>query len=515
MKVFLLGAGPGDPGLLTLKARDVLSRADVVVYDYLVGERLLMHCRESAERIYAGKRGGDHSIPQDEINALLVRLAQEGKVVARLKGGDPYVFGRGAEEAEALQEAGVEFEVVPGVTSGVAAPTYAGIPLTHRKCASSVTFVTGHEDPTKPESVHDWAALARSGSTLVFYMGMENLEHIAAKLLECNLSPDTPAAVVQRGTTSRQRSLVSTLAKLAPEARALGFTPPAIIIVGHVCALAPKLDWFGEKPLLGKGVVVTRAREQASDLVTLLEEQGACCLELPTISVQPLDDYAKVEEAILRLPDYDWIVFTSVNGVNYFWTQLEEIGLDTRMLGGIDVAAIGPATAEALRQRGVHPDFIPDTYVAESVVQGLIEHGATGKHILIPRAREAREVLPEELRKAGAHVDVLPVYEAAPSGTPEQRDQLLEQLAVGEMHYITFASSSTVDNFFALVHPDHIKQYRNRIKLACIGPITAKTLEGYGFQTDIQPTDFTIPALVTAMGQDAQKNRRNSRRKPF
>ena len=294
------------------------------------------------------------------------------------------MFGRGAEEAEALLKAGIEFEVVPGVTSGVAAPAYAGIPLTHRKCASSVTFVTGHEDPAKPESVHDWAALARSGSTLVFYMGMENLERIGARLLESGLAPDTPAAVVQRGTTCRQQSLVSTLVKLPAEARALGFSPPAIIIVGHVCALAPKLNWFEKKPLLGKGVVVTRAREQASDLVALLEEQGACCLEFSTIAVRPLDDYAEVEEAILRLPDYDWIVFTSVNGVCHFWTELEEIGLDTRMLGGIHVAAIGPATAEALRQRGVHPDFIPDTYVAESVAQGLMELGVAGKHILIP-----------------------------------------------------------------------------------------------------------------------------------
>lgn len=497
MKVYLLGAGPGDPGLLTVKAKEIIERADVVVYDYLANPLFLDYCREDAEIIYVGKKGGDHTLPQDKINDLLVEKAKAGLMVARLKGGDPYVFGRGAEEAEELLEAGCEFEVVPGVTSAVAAPAYAGIPLTHRKYASSVSFITGHEDPTKDESAHDWESLARGTSTLVFFMGVKNLPQIAGNLIKAGRPAETPAALVRWGTTCRQRTLTATLGTVAEEAERFGFAPPSLIIVGDVVKLRPTLNYFEKKPLLGKGVVVTRAREQASGLAALLQEQGACVVQFPTIEIKRMDDDVPVEQAILRLAEYDWLVFTSVNGVKHFWRVLGDIGLDTRILGGCQVAAIGPATADALREKGVRPDFVPQKYVAESVVEGLLELGVAGKRVLIPRAKEAREVLPEELRKAGCEVEVLPTYETVPArGKVENFEDMLE---AGEIHCITFASSSTVDNFFSLVPVETLRRLAPKVKLACIGPVTAKTLDSYGFTPDIQPEEFTIPALVAAL----------------
>ncbi len=497
MKVYLLGAGPGDPGLLTLKAKAVLETADVVVYDYLASPALLRHCRPDAEIIYVGKQGGDHTLTQDKINNLLVEKVRSGKTVARLKGGDPYVFGRGAEEAEDLVAAGLEFEVVPGVTSAVAAPAYAGIPLTHRRYASSVSFITGHEDPGKASSAHDWNALARSASTLVFFMGMKNLPEITANLQAAGMAPDMPVAVIRWGTTCRQRVLVSTLDKVAAEAGRLGFKAPSLVVVGQVVRLRETLNVFEKKPLLGKGVVVTRSREQASELATQLEELGACCLQFPTIRIEPLDDYAELETAILGLQRYDWVIFTSVNGVSHFFRQLDEIGLDARVFGGLEVAAIGPATAAALKDRGIRADFVPDKYVAEHVVSGLLERGVAGKRVLVPRARLARELLPEELRQAGAKVDVIPVYETLPAKAGVE--DFLKRLDAGEVDCLTFASSSTVDNFFALVPSARIEDLRPGLKLACIGPVTAATLERHGFTADIQPAEYTIPALVSAI----------------
>jgi len=497
MKVYLLGAGPGDPGLLTLKAKSVIERADVIVYDYLANESFLEFRNPDAEVIYVGKKGGDHTKTQDEINALLVERAKRGKMVARLKGGDPYMFGRGAEEAEELLDAGVDFEVVPGVTSAIAGPAYAGVPLTHRRYASSVSFITGHEDPDKPESAHNWKALASGTSTLVFFMGMKNLPDIASKLMENGMPGDMEVCLVRWGTTCNHRSHVGKLSTIARDAEQLGFTAPSLIVVGRVCALHDTLNFFEKKPLLGKGVVVTRARHQASSLVALLEEQGACVTQFPTIEIQPLDDYVEVEEAILTLAQYDWLVFTSVNGVSHFFEQLMLTGLDSRILGGCEVAAIGPATAEALEKKGIRPDFVPEKYVAESVVKGLLEKGIAGKKVLIPRALKAREVLPQELAKAGAEVRVLPVYETVIA--KKGADRFRERLAQGEIDCVTFASSSTVDNFFEMVQPDIIKAHKPRLKLACIGPVTAKTLEGYGLAADIQPEDYTLPALVKAL----------------
>lgn len=341
MKVYLLGAGPGDPGLLTLKARDALAAADVVVYDALANDSLLGHARPDAELIYVGKVAGNHALPQHEINALLVRKAKEGNIVARLKGGDPYIFGRGGEEAEELLAAGVPFEEVPGISSTIAAPAYAGIPLTHRDFASSVTIITGHENPDKPGSVHNWQALARSASTLVFVMGMKNLPDIARNLLDAGLDPRTPAALIYRGTTPRQRSLVATLRELPQAAVDAHFTNPSVIVVGKVASLHDKLNWFEQKPLLGKSIVVTRAREQASSLARSLSGLGAEVIQCPTIEIRALPDYAELDAAVARLADYGWLIFTSVNGVRHFWQRLEAAGKDSRALGACKVAAIG------------------------------------------------------------------------------------------------------------------------------------------------------------------------------
>ena len=482
MKVYLIGAGPGDPGLLTIKGKDILEKADVVVYDYLANDTLLGYARPDAERIYVGKVAGNHALPQDGINKLIIEKAKEGKIVARLKGGDPYIFGRGGEEAEELLDAGVPFEEVPGISSTIAGPAYAGIPLTHRSFSSSVTLITGHENPDKPGSVHNWKALAASANTLVFVMGMKNLPDIARNLIEAGLSPDTPAALVHWGTTAKHRSLASTLGTLHEEGVRQGFTNPSVIIVGKVVTLRDRLNWFEQKPLLGRSVVVTRAREQASGLAAQLADLGAEVNQFPTIDIKPLEDYSSVDAAVRNLGAYDWLIFTSANGVKCFWERLEAQGLDARALYGLQVAAIGPATAQAVRT-----------------------HGMDGKKILLPRAREAREVLPEELRKAGAQVDVLPVYETVPAAA--RRDEVLQRLEAGTLDAVTFGSSSTVDNFFAQIPADTIRNQpeEKRVKFASIGPVTTKTLAKYGFACDIQPEDFTIPALVKALTAHYEK----------
>lgn len=496
--VYLIGAGPGDVGLFTLKGKRILEQADVVIYDFLANPELLSFCRPDAEIIYVGKKGGDHTLPQDEINALIVQKAQEGRMVARLKGGDPYVFGRGGEEAEELVAAEVDFEVVPGVTAGVAAAAYAGIPVTHRAHTTSVCFITGHEDPTKEESGHNWDVYGKSNSTLVFYMGVKNLPMISQNLIRAGRSPQTPVALVQWGTRCNQRSMVSTLEHVAEEAKAKKFAAPSIIIVGGVCELHETLNWFEKKPLLGQGVVVTRSREQASDLTHVLTEMGACCLEFPTIAVMELEDTEAIEQTLESLEEFAWVVFTSVNGVEYFWRYLAQSGLDSRALGPCRVAAIGPATSEALVNHGIHPDFVPERFVAECVVQGMLELGVAGQKILIPRALKAREVLPEELQKAGAEVTVLPVYETTLAETDAA--EFYARLEQGQIQFITFTSSSTVDNFFSLVEPDRLRPFAAAVQFACIGPVTEKTLEKYGFKAQIVPESYTIPALALALG---------------
>ena len=499
-KVYLIGAGPGDPGLLTLRGKDLLSRADVVVYDYLANKAFLDFCRKDAQIYYVGKKGGDHTLPQDKINDLLVDMAKSGKMVARLKGGDPFVFGRGGEEAEELIAAGCDFEVVPGVTSAVAAPAYAGIPITHRSFTSSVSFITGHEDPTKAESSLNWAAFAQSGSTLVFFMGVKNLPHITENLMKAGMSGDTPAALVRWGTTCRHKSLVATVATMPEEAKKHGFAPPSLFVVGGVVGLHETLSWYEKRPLLGKGVVVTRSREQASDLTRLLAEEGACCYEFPAIEIAPLADTAPVRAAIETLYENDWVIFTSANGVDCFFEQLDAANLDARAFAGIQVAAIGPATAQKLAERGLRADFLPERFVAESVVEGLLARDVQGKKVLIPRAREARDVLPEKLTAAGCAVTVLPVYDTRP--VDQDPDELIEAIKAGDIHYVTFTSSSTVKNFFAQIPAEVLKA--SQVKTACIGPITAATLAEYGFTPDVNAATYTVPALAEAVIADAR-----------
>jgi uroporphyrinogen III methyltransferase/synthase len=425
-----------------------------------------------------------------------VAKAGEGKIVARLKGGDPYIFGRGGEEGEALLAAGVPFEEVPGISSAVAAPAYAGIPLTHRDFSSSVTIITGHENPDKDESSHNWQALAHSASTLVFVMGMANLAGIVENLINAGLDPRTPAALVHRGTTPRQRSLASSLEKLPEAARIGKFSNPSVIVVGKVVQLSEKLNWFEQRPLFGKSVVVTRAREQASDIASALAALGAEVIEFPTIEIRPPEDFTELDAALARLADYDWVVFTSVNGVRFFFERLALAGGDSRALGRCGVAAIGPSTAEALARHGIRADFVPERFVAESVIVGLLrENSLNGRRILLPRAAKARDVLPLKLREAGARVDVVSTYVTVPAG--ECGDEVLSRLREGRLDCVSFGSSSTVENFLARIPAEVVRQSGTR--LAAIGPVTAGTLRDNGLDCHIMPQEYTIPALVEAI----------------
>jgi len=504
-KVFLIGAGPGDPGLFTLKGAECMRRADVIVYDYLAGKPLLVHARPDAEQIYVGKKGADHTMEQDDINALLVKLGQEGKVVARLKGGDTFIFGRGGEEAMALSQAGVPFEVIPGISSGYAVPAYAGIPVTHRGYTTEVAFVTGHEDPTKTESTINWEKLSTGVGTIVFFMGVKNLPYITERLTANGRSPETPVALIRWGTTPRQETITGTLADIVAKVKAAGFKAPAITIVGEVVKLREQLHWFEDRPLFGRRVVVTRSRSQASDLVDALAEAGALPLEFPTIKVvPPADDYAALDQAIMRIrsqapPEpsvYDWLVFTSVNGVEHFFTRLNRVG-DVRDLKGLKLAAIGPATAAALERHGLKLDFVPPEYRAEAVVEGLLERGIKGQRVLIPRALEAREVLPEKLTEAGADVELATAYETVLDDTGA--GELKNMLLAGEIDIITFTSSSTVKNFAALLDGYDLSALPATITVACIGPVTADTAKELGFRVDLVSTEYTIPGLVKAL----------------
>ncbi len=494
--VHLIGAGPGDPDLITVRGLDCIRTADVVVYDYLAAPALLRHVADGAERIYVGKKGGDHTLSQDEINALLVRKAREGKTVARLKGGDPFVFGRGGEEAEVLVENGIPFEVVPGVTSAVAAPAYAGIPLTHRDYTATVAFVTGHEDPTKARSAIDWAALAQGIGTLVFFMGVKNLPHIVDRLTAHGMPADRPVALVRWGTTPAQVTVTGTLGDIVDRVRAAGLKAPAIIVVGDVVRLRDHLNWFEGRPLMGRRIIVTRAREQASDLVRQLTALGADCLECPTIRVVPPSDWAPLDVAIDRLADYHWIVFTSVNGVRFFFDRLFGRGLDTRALGGLRTAAIGPATAARMREFGLNRDIIPESFRAESVVDAFQKEPMAGKRVLLPRAAEARPVLPDALREMGAEVDEITAYRTVQD---ESRvDELLAALTDKTADMVTFTSSSTVKNFRAAL-PADVGDLMDGVTVACIGPITADTARELGFPVHVVAETYTVPGLCEAI----------------
>jgi uroporphyrinogen III methyltransferase/synthase len=496
--VYLIGAGPGDPGLITVRALELIRRADCLIYDYLANEAFLLEASPQAEVIYVGKKGGDHTLPQKDINQLLVDKARQGRTVVRLKGGDPYIFGRGGEEAQELVRHGIPFEVVPGVTSAIAVPAYAGIPLTHRQHASLVSFITGHEDPTKSESAIPWKILAKIPGTLVFLMGVKNLAEICRELRAHGKAAGTPAAVIQQGTTPAQRSVAGTLEDIVQKVQEAGLAPPAIFVVGSVVELRRELNWFETRPLWGKRILVTRSRHQASAFVKLLTEYGATCLEAPTIEVHPPDDgYAALDEALRNLDRYHWIIFTSPNGVDAFFKRLFRCGQDVRALGESKLAVIGAATAQALREHGLVADVVPTDFRAEGLVADLSPLVHSGNLLLLPRAQEAREILPQEMAQRGATVHVVPSYKTAPPASlPTATEAALHS---GDLDVLTFASSSTVTNFARLVGREHFLRLAARSVIAAIGPVTAKTLETFGLRAHIQPQAYTIPALTEAI----------------
>jgi len=493
-KVYIIGAGPGDPGLITVQGARAIGRAGVIVYDHLVSEELLDYARKDARLIYAGKKGGDHTLPQEEINRLLVAEARQGNVVARLKGGDPFIFGRGGEEAEVLATAGIPFEVVPGVTAAVAVPAYAGIPLTHRGLTSTLAFVTGHEDPTKEKSDIDWQALAGIG-TLVFFMGVKNLPRITAALMEHGKDPRTPAALIRWGTTADQETVAGALADIAALAAARGFTPPSLLVVGPVAGLRETLRWFDNRPLFGKGVVITRPEAQAESFAALLHAEGARAIHFPTIRIDPPDSWVELDAALNRLAEYAWIVFTSANGVRFFMARLRERGGDLRDLKGIRIAVIGPATAKMLAEMGLRVDLVPEEYISEGVVQAFAGQDVRGKKILLPRAAEARDVIPAGLARMGARVDVITVYRTVPSG--HRAEELLPLIAAGRVDVVTFTSPSTVTNFLAIMGPDFTLP--PAVKIAAIGPVTAAAVNKAGLAVDILQETYTIPGLVAGL----------------
>jgi len=496
-RVFLVGAGPGDPGLLTLKGRDCICWADVLIYDYLAAPALLTHAAEKAEKIYVGKKGGDHTLSQEGINALIVEKARAGHTVTRLKGGDPFIFGRGGEEAQILAEAGIPFEIVPGVTSAIAAPAYAGIPLTHRRLVSTLTFITGHEDPARSDSRIDWQALAAGGGTLVFLMGVKNLPHIVRSLSENGLSLRTPVALVRWGTTAHQVTITGCLENIVQRVAEAGLKAPAVIVVGDVVSLRKELKWFENRPLWGCRVVVTRARQQASDLTTRLSALGADCLEVPTIEIVPPENWQPLDQAIRQIDTYDWIVFTSVNGVSFFFDRLFAAGRDARILGGLQTAVIGPATARRLRNYGITADVIPENYHAEAVAAAFAHQRVADKKILLPRARQARPVLPEELTRMGAEVHEIAVYDTR-LAEDDQR-LLVNALENEQIDMVTFTSSSTVKNFRRLLPDNRFKNLTRNLTIASIGPITTRTAGELGFTVHIQARRYTIDGLCDAI----------------
>jgi uroporphyrinogen III methyltransferase/synthase len=507
-KVYLIGAGPGDPGLITVKGRSCLEKADVVVYDYLANEQLLGYIREGAEKVYVGKKGSDHTLPQDQINDLIIAKAKEGKSVVRLKGGDPFIFGRGGEEAEGLAQAGIPFEIVPGVTSAIAAPAYAGIPLTHRDYTSTVAFITGHEDPTKEESKIAWDKISTGLGTLVFLMGVGNLTRIARELMKNGRSPETPVALIRWGTLPEQETILGKLSNIGEIAQTRKLQPPVIILVGEIVALREKLNWFETLPLFGKKVLVTRAREQASDLSERLRALGAIPVEFPTIRILPPESWTDADHCIQQLIRYDWIIFTSINGVKFFLDRVFVLGRDLRDLKGPRICAIGPKTAEALEALKVRVEFMPQEYRAEAILEGLKKEMLKGRSILIPRAKVARDVLPGELRKAGAVVDVVEVYQTdlPQKDVTEVRGLLRKR----EISAITFTSSSTVGNYVEMLGPEEARQLTSGIPVASIGPITAGKARALGIKTAVMPVEYTIPALVQALVEYFKKSDQHS-----
>jgi uroporphyrinogen III methyltransferase / synthase len=497
--VYLVGAGPGDPGLITVRGQQCLRQAEVVVYDLLANPALLDHAPAAAERIFVGKARGCHHARQEEINQLLLDLARSGKTVVRLKGGDPLIFGRGGEEALVLAQAGVPFEIIPGVTAGFAAATYAGIPLTHRDYTTSLGLVTGHEDPAKKLSSLDWEKLATGVGTLVFYMGMANLPLIAEKLITHGRPPSTPVAVIRWATTPRQHTLIATLADVVERVQEAGLKPPAVILVGEVIALREQLRWFDRRPLFGRTMLVTRAAEQAGEFSAMLERQGAQVIECPTIRLLPPVAWQELDAAIAALAGFDWLVLTSGNAVEIFFARLADLGLDARAIGRCRVCAVGPKTAEAIRAYGIVADLVPDDYKAEGVVAAFARVQLSGRRILFPRADRAREVIPQGLTALGAEVVAPVAYRnVVPETLPAEALAALKERRVD---CITFTASSTVENLAAMLGAEHCRALLDGVTIASIGPITSATCRRLGLQVHVEPAEYTLAALVQELNR--------------
>lgn len=491
---YLVGTGPGDPGLLTLKGKECIEAADVLVYDYLCNPEFLRFAKSDAEKIYVGKKAKDHTLTQDKINELIVRLTREGKVVTRLKGGDPVLFGRGAEEAGELANAGVRFEIVPGITSAIAGPAYAGIPVTHREHCSQLTIFTGHEDPTKPETSLNYDKLAKADGTKVFLMGVERIDEITGQLIEHGANPDTPMALVRWATHGRQQTLVGTLGTMAAKVKEAGFKAPAVAVVGDVVTERDKINWFESRPLFGKRIVVTRTRQQAGALTKQLTALGADVIELPTIRIEePLNRMA-FGELVQDAHTYDWIVFTSPNGVDAFFKMFYKLYNDAREIGGVKIAVIGPGTADKVREYHLTVDLMPEKdFVAEGLVKAFKDHhNIENSTILWVRAEGAREVIANQLTALGGIVDEAIAYRTV----PEKEDNLgaLARLKEEGAEMITFTSSSTVECFLDLG-----VDLPAGIKIASIGPVTSATIKKRGLNVDVSAKEHTIPGLVTAI----------------
>jgi uroporphyrinogen III methyltransferase / synthase len=493
--VYLVGAGPGDPGLMTARSLELIAAADAIFYDRLIPPGTLAGAQEDAELVYVGKQPGVPSVPQEEIGERLVEAARAGKSVVRLKGGDPFVFGRGGEEGEALREAGVEFEIVPGVTAGVAATAYAGIPVTHRDDASAVAFVTGHEDPEKGESAIDWQALARFPGTLVFYMGVKRLDENAAALIEAGRDPEEPAAAIERGTMPGQRTSEATLGTIAEAVAREEVKAPALIVVGPVARRRQQLAWLEHRPLHGRRVVVTRARAQASGLAATLRGLGAEVVELPAIRIEPRIESDEVRNAVANLADYSLICLTSPNGVRLLFEAMERANIDARALAGATVAAIGSGTARALADHGVNADVVPERFVAEALVEALAGVEVEGRRVLVARAAEARDVLPEALRERGAEVDVVALYE-----TVRERPANEDVEAAQSADYVTFTSSSTVTNLLDALGD----RFPAAARVVSIGPVTSETARAAGLRVDVEAERHDIDGLLAALIADAR-----------
>lgn len=495
-KVALVGAGPGDEGLLTLRGKEWLERADVVIYDHLANERLLRFTRPGTEFIYAGKKAGRVTLTQDQINALLIERSRLGEIVVRLKGGDPFIFGRGGEETHALTEAGIPFVVVPGVTSPIGVAAYAGIPLTHRDYSSTLSIITGSNEKGKEDEHIDWEKIASRSGTLIFLMGARKLSRISENLMKYGKDPDTPIAVIQWGTTYRQKTWTGTLNTIVDIAAKEDIKPPALTIVGEVVNLKTHADWYETLPLFGKTLVITRPEEQSEAFMRGLLERGAEPFLFPVIETVPPEDWKPLDNAIQKLDSYDGLIFTSVNGVKFFMQRLKEKGKDVRELKGLRLYAIGSKTEQAVNTLGISVDVVPDDFVAESLLDSLGKENIKGKKFLLPRAAIARETLPDQLRAKGADIDVAPAYQTVRPQTDTQ--ELVRRLKEGSIHAVTFTSSSTVTHFMELIGEEIMPQLK-QIVVACIGPVTAKTAENAGLKVDIMAEEYTVDGLIAAL----------------